>query len=98
MIRQRETWYHLPDKVTPEGKRTLPFSLGELGAIGGFEQGNNMIQYRGRYIYIILHIIQAEMLTACVSGDVEEWSSEYTQRESCRIANRSQLGSERNKY
>lgn len=44
------------------------------------------------------HIIQAEMLAACVNGDVEKWSSEYPQRESCRIAERSQLGSERNRH
>ena len=42
---------------------------------------------RGRHF---LQTIQAEMLTDCVNGDVEEWSSEYTQRESPRIADRSQ--------
>ena len=45
MIKEREAWYHLPDKVTPEGKRTLPFSLAEMGAIGRFEQENNTIQF-----------------------------------------------------
>lgn len=39
-----------------------------------------------------------EMLTVCVNGDVEKWSSEYTQRESCGIADRSQLVSEGNKH
>lgn len=44
MIRERESWHSLLDEVTPERERTLPFSLGEMGAIGGFEQGNDVIQ------------------------------------------------------
>ena len=40
LIRERESWYHMLDKVTRGGKvRPLPFSLGEMGAIRGFEQG-----------------------------------------------------------
>lgn len=82
LVKERESWYHLLYKVIP-GRKPKDFAF-----FSGWDGRPCIANNPGQ---------NADCLVQGFGNrDIEKWSSEYTQRESCTVADGLQRGWERN--